>query len=98
VVIYWLGGGNPAAKVRANLLVYFLLLAVMLCVTYFWQGLFTADAVALALLLAVPFFLATAAGAFFFRGASEALYRRMAYAITAAAAILSLPLLDPWLR
>jgi uncharacterized membrane protein YfcA len=98
VIIYWLGADNAAAKVRANLLVYFLLTDVMLCATYSLQGLFTADVVVLALLLAVPFFVATAAGASFFHGASERLYRRIAYAIIAAAALLSLPLLDRWLR
>ena len=38
VIIYWLGGDNPAAKVRANLLVYFLLTDVMLCVVLFCAG------------------------------------------------------------
>ena len=49
---------------RANLLVYFLLLDGILCVVYAWQGLFTAELLALSLLLAIPFFVATAAGAF----------------------------------
>jgi hypothetical protein len=39
-----------------------------------------------------------ATGAFFFHGASEAVYRRIAYGIIAVAALVSLPLLDPWLR
>jgi uncharacterized protein len=98
VILYWLGGDNPAAKVRANLLVYFLLTDVLLCVVYYWQDLFTADTVVLALILAVPFFLATAIGAYAFRGASEFLYRRIAYAIIAVAAVVSLPVLDGLLR
>src|SRR5262249_54193874 len=98
VIIYWLGGGNAAATVRANLLVYFLLTDLFLCLVYFTQGLFTADMVALAVLLAVPFFLTTAAGAFFFHGATELIYRRVAYAIIAAAVLVSMPILDPWLR
>jgi hypothetical protein len=98
VILYWLGGYESAAKVRANLLVYFLLTDLMLCSVYLVEGLFTADVVALALVLAVPFFVTTAAGAFFFHGASERLYRGIAYVIIAAAALVSLPLLDPWLR
>jgi len=98
VIIYWLGTANSAATVRANLLVYFLLLDATLCVVYWWQSLFTADLLALSVLLAIPFFVATAVGAFFFAGTSDRLYRRIACAIIAAAALISLPLLDPWLR
>ena len=98
VIVYWLGASNSAATVRANVLVYFLLLDALLCAVYFWQGLFTADLLALSLLLAVPFFVATLAGAILFRGSSDLLYRRVAYAIIGTAAIISLPLLDPWLR
>jgi len=80
------------------LLVYFLLTDAMLCVSYFLQDLFTAELLALALLLGVPFFVATAAGAYFFHGASDRSYRRVAYLIIAAAALLSVPVLDRWLR
>jgi hypothetical protein len=98
VIIYWLGTSNNAVTVRANLLVYFLLTDALLCAVYFWQGLVTADLLALSLLLAIPFFVATAAGAKLFRGTSDLLYRRIAYIIIGAAALISLPLLDPWLR
>ena len=37
-------------------------------------------------------------GAYFFAGTSDLLYRRIAYIIIAAAALISLPLLDTWLR
>ena len=39
-----------------------------------------------------------AVGAFVFRGASDLLYRRLAYGIVAVAAIISLPLFDELLR
>jgi len=71
---------------------------VTVCIVYALQGLFTAELVALALLLAIPFFVATAAGAYLFHGTSDLTYRRIAYAIIGAAALASLPLLDPWLR
>jgi uncharacterized protein len=98
VLIYWLGTANKVVTVRANFLVYFLLLDLTSIAVYWWQGLFTADLLALALLLAIPFFAAPAAGAKFFHGASDQLYRRIAYAIIAAAALVSLPLFDHWLR
>jgi hypothetical protein len=46
----------------------------------------------------MPFFVATTIGARFFHGASDLLYRRIAYAIIALAALVSLPLFDTWLR
>jgi uncharacterized protein len=98
VLIYWLGTTNNIITVRANFLVYFLLLGLTACAVYFWQGLFTPELLALALLLAMPFFLATAIGAKYFHGASDVLYRRIAYAIIALAALVSLPLFDRFLR
>jgi uncharacterized membrane protein YfcA len=98
VLIYWLGTTNNVITVRANFLVYFLLLGLTSCAVYFWKGLFTPELLALALLLAIPFFLATAIGAKYFHGASDVLYRRIAYAIIAAAALVSLPVFDGFLR
>jgi uncharacterized protein len=97
VLIYWLSSTNKVGTVRANFLVYFLLLDVTSCAVYLWQGLFTAELLALSLLLAIPFFAATAAGATFFHGASDVLYRRIAYAIIAVSALISLPVFDRWL-
>ena len=94
VLIYWLGTTNKVITVRANFLVYFLLLDVTLCAIYFYQGLFARELVALAVILAVPFFVATAAGAKMFHGSSDLLYRRIAYAIIAGAALVSLPVFD----
>jgi uncharacterized membrane protein YfcA len=98
VLIYWLSTAHNAVTLRANFLVYFLLLDLTSCAVYLWQGLITPELLALSLLLAIPFFAATAAGARFFHGASEVLYRRIAYGIIAAAALVSLPLLDQWFR
>jgi uncharacterized protein len=98
VLIYWLSTTNSVLTVRANFLVYFLLLDVTSWTVYVWQGLFTPELLALSLLLAIPFFVATAIGAKFFHGASDLLYRRIAYAIITAAALVSLPVFDFILR
>jgi uncharacterized protein len=98
VLIYWLSTANKALTVRANFLVYFLLLDLTSCAVYVWKGVFTAEMLALSLLLGIPFFAATAIGATFFHGSSDLLYRRIAYGIIAAAAIVSLPVLDRWLH
>jgi hypothetical protein len=98
VIIYWLSGANVAAVVRANLMVFFALSGAMFCVVYTVLGLFPPDVIAFSLLLFPLFVLSMAAGAWFFRGASEEFYRRVAYAIVAAAALVSLPLFDGILR
>jgi uncharacterized protein len=94
VLIYWLSTPNNVLTVRANFLVYFLLLDLTLCAIYLYQRLITPELFALSLILAVPFFVATAAGAKMFHGSSDLIYRRVAYAIIAAAALVSLPVLD----
>ena len=98
VILYWLGGAAQAAFVRANLMVYFSFIDVIGCAAYFREGLFTREVVVLSLLLGLPFILAMVAGARSFRLASERSFRRVAYAIIAVSALISLPLFDRLLR
>jgi uncharacterized membrane protein YfcA len=98
VILYWLSRGNSAITLRANLMVFFLFCGIVLIAVYGAQGLFTARSVALSLMLGVPYIAGVGIGSYFFKGASDQLYRRVAYAICALAALLSLPLLDPYLR
>jgi uncharacterized protein len=98
VILYWLGGAGQAAFVRANLMVYFTFIDVIGCIAYFREGLFTREVAMLSLLLALPFILAMVAGARWFGLASERSFRRVAYAIIAVSALISLPLFDSFLR
>lgn len=98
VIIFWLGGRSDARTVRANLMVFFVLMSAAACVTYFAQGLLTRDALALVVPLGVPFLLALWAGARFFHSASDAVYRWIAYGIVVLAALVSLPLFDGLFR
>jgi uncharacterized membrane protein YfcA len=98
VILYWLGGGHDTAKVRANLMVFFLICGVVLVAAYGWQGLFTPQALALSLPLGLPYLIGVGLGSRFFHGASDRLYRIIAYVIIAIAAVTSLPILDPILR
>ncbi len=97
-IIYWLGGPNSAQVIRANLMVYFAILAIVSAIAYSIRGLFTADVLILSLLLGPVFIVAMALGAYLFRGASDQAYRRVAYAIIALSAIVSLPLFDELFR
>ena len=92
LLVYWLGGQNSAATVRANIMVYFIMQGVLACALYFYGGLLTAQSVALALLLGLPFGVAMVAGAFWFHGTSDLLYRRVAYVIIAVSGLISLPI------
>jgi uncharacterized membrane protein YfcA len=97
-IVYWLGGPNNAHVIRANLMVFFAILAMVSAIAYFARGLFTADVLMLSLLLGPVFIAAMALGAYLFRGASDEAYRRVAYGIIALSAVVSLPLFDELFR
>lgn len=98
VIIYWLGSAKDAATMRASLMVYFMFTGAIGCIAYVSQGVFTPQSIALSLLLGPPFVLAMVLGARWFGGASEDGYRRVAYAIIAVAALVSVPVFDQLLR
>jgi hypothetical protein len=98
VIAYWVSSGHPAAIMRANVMVFFTMTGGVLLIAYLANGLFRAEPLALSVLLGTPYLLALAIGARFFHGASDRLYRRVAYLIIALAALLSLPIFDHFLR
>ena len=98
VILYWLGIPSRAAVVRANLLVFFLLLGITLVISYATQDLVTPRSIAVAVLLWPLYLAALTIGARWFHRSTDAGYRRVAYAIVAIAALVSLPLFDGLLR
>jgi hypothetical protein len=98
VILYWLSSPSGAAIVRANLLVYFMLLGLTLLVSYTAQGLLTAVPIAIAVMLGPLYSVSVFVGARWFRGASDTLYRRIAYLIVAVSALISMPLFDGLIR
>ncbi|MEI9804805.1 MAG: sulfite exporter TauE/SafE family protein [Pseudolabrys sp.] len=94
LLVYWLGGQNSAATVRANIMVYFIMQGALSIVAYIYSALFTAQTVALSVLFGVPFAVLLTVGARWFHSASDQLYRRVAYVIIAVAGLISLPLFD----
>ena len=97
-IIYWLGGPSSAALVRANLMVFLLLLESVSIMGYAARGLFAAEILMLSVLLGPVFIVSIAIGARLFKGAAELTYRRVAYAIVALSALVSLPLFDGLFR
>ncbi len=98
LILYWLGSPTAAVTVRANLLVFLVILQLTLMASFAWQGLATAHPLALAALLWPVYIPALVLGARWFRAASDIGYRRIAYAIVALAALASLPLFDRFLH
>ena len=94
VILYWLGGAIKATTARANMIVFFAALGSAACVSYFFEKLFTKEALALALLLGISYTILFLVGALSFHRASETVYRRIAYAIILISAFVSLPVFD----
>lgn len=94
VAAFWLGGPGDPRAIRANLIAFFALASVSSGVAFAVGGLFTADAVTLALWLGPAYGLGIWLGGRRFVGASDAGYRRAAYAVIALAAVLSAPAWD----
>ncbi|MGA0563346.1 sulfite exporter TauE/SafE family protein [Ancylobacter sp. VNQ12] len=97
VVAYWLGSGQPAALVRANLFGFFAVVTLASGSAYFLNGLVTAEVGQLSLILGPAYAIGLFAGARAFKGASDRHFRLAAYWIIALAAVISLPLFDPLL-
>ena len=87
VILFWLGGQSQASQVRANVIAYFAFTGVVSAVALAVGGLITREVVVLAALLMPVYALAIWMGARSFRLASEAFFRRAAYALIAAVAI-----------
>ena len=98
VILYWLSGGSSPKTLRANLMVFFMICDLLLVAIFGYANLFEARPLALSVLLGIPFFVGMAIGARFFHGASDRVYRAIAYAIITLAALVSLPVLDSVLR
>lgn len=98
VVAYWLGGTIPAATVRANIVFYFAITTVIGGVGYVLNGLITHQTLLLALLIAPIYGFGTWAGSRMFGLASDRTFRRICLSMIALATVVSMPVLDGWLR
>jgi uncharacterized membrane protein YfcA len=95
VVAYWLSRSLPAEAVRANIVLYFAITTVVSAVVYFAGGLLTASVVGLALITGPFYGLGLYIGSRMFGLADEVTFRRICFALIAAAILLSLPVRTP---
>jgi uncharacterized protein len=98
VIVYWLGSSSSPAIVRANLNAFFGVFACALFVTYVVRGLLPVNVILLALLLGPLQVLALRTGTRLFHASSAETYRRVAYAIVAVSALVSMPVWDRFIR
>lgn len=98
VILYWLGSLPSGDLVRANIISY---LAISSCITfasYLAGGLLTPALAGLALVTAPAYGLGLLLGSHMFGFASDETFRRVCYALIAAALVISLPVLDGIIR
>ena len=98
VVAYWLGSTIPAATVRANIVFFFAVTSVIGGIGYVWNGLITAQTLLLALIIAPVYGFGTWSGSRMFGLASDQTFRRICLSMIALATVVSMPVLDHWLR
>lgn len=98
IAVFWLGGIGDSLTVKRNLNAFFGLTTLTIGPAFALKGIIDLDLVLHSLPLVVAYTLAVVAGTAAYHRAGERSYRPLALAFAAAAAISSMPLLDPWLR
>lgn len=93
--VWWLGRGGSAVKIRANMNLYFAVLTAAVTAAFAWRGLIDGASAWLALAAGPAYGAGLWGGAALFGLASETTFRRAAYGLILAAAVLGMPLWDP---
>jgi uncharacterized membrane protein YfcA len=94
VVLYWLREAAVAAVTRANIILYFAVGDVLIVISYFIGGLWSATIVGLAVVTGPLFGLGLWIGSKLFGKASDEAFRKICYALIAVSALIGLPLFD----
>ena len=92
VIMLYMASTLPGATIRANLLLYLVLIDVLMIVVFAVSGLFSWVPAVAGLLMAVPYMAGNLAGGRLFARGRDRDFRMVAYAIIAASAILGLPI------
>lgn len=92
VILAYLAGNIPPARVRGDTLLYLLCFDLLLGVVFALRGVLEGPALWLGFVLVVPNVAGNLIGAWLFDPAHVVLYRRLAYAIIAATAVMSMPI------
>jgi uncharacterized membrane protein YfcA len=92
VIMLYMASNLPVAVIRANFLLYLLAIDLMLFPVLWISGLMVWEIALLGLLVGIPNLIANVIGARLFDPQAERVFRRVAYIVIAASAIIGLPL------
>ncbi|TMV86727.1 sulfite exporter TauE/SafE family protein [Thioclava sp. BHET1] len=98
VIAYWLGSPAPVALIRANIILYFAVATVLTFFSYLIAGLFSWHLLPLCCSAGLLYGAGILLGSRLFGRVSDRIFRRLAYGLIAASALLSLPIFDALLR
>lgn len=96
VILYWLASALPVAVIRANLLALFFLGEILSIANLWAAGFFERGIVLVGIAAAPVYFAGITVGARLYGRASEGTYRRVTFVMIVAAAILALPMVEPF--
>lgn len=96
--LFWLAGPSHNAGVRGSSVAFFVPASAISISLLALAGIYTAEVARIAAWTIVPYGLGIGLGSLLFERASPRLFRPVAFAVIAAAALTSLPLLDRLLR
>jgi uncharacterized membrane protein YfcA len=94
VIMLYMASPKPITVIRANTLIYLFLGDIGMLLILGFGGILSPAAVAVGLIVAVPYALSGMIGARVFRPGGERIYRLAAYGIIALSALSGLPLFD----
>ncbi len=92
VIMLYMSSLLPISVIRANFLLYLLAIDVVMIAIFWGSGLFVWSIAVLGLIAGLPNVMANILGAKLFDPKAEVIFRRVAYLIIAASAIMGLPL------
>lgn len=92
VILLYMASSLPPAAIRANNMLYLILADIILLTVLWIKSLLVLSAVAIGVLMIVPYLAGNWIGGRIFRPEAEALYRRIAYVMIAISAVMGLPI------
>jgi uncharacterized protein len=94
MVLFQLAGRDSIATTRATTVVFLTVTSLLLLPLMYFQGILSVAAVALGLVLLIPYGMGALIGQALFRPERERFYRAVAYVIIALATVAGLPIWD----